>query len=148
MGYSTEFTGTLRFASSPVVEQLAELGTMLGEDVRDHPEWGAVSTAKDFYYIDLKTTRDLMGLEWSGAEKTYNMVAQVNFVITRMRARWPEFGLVGALVAQGEDGDDTWTLEMVDGAAVKKPRVLPGVRVKCPDCDHVFRVNADGEIAK
>lgn len=152
MGYTTTFKGVLKFNSEPTVAQLRALKEMIGEDAREHPDWGDVPKSKyggtAFSYIDLDLTDALDGLQWSGAEKSYEMVEQVNFVIGRMRKQWPEFGVSGELQAQGEESEDAWTLAIENGKAVKKPRALVGVRVQCPECDHYFRVNADGSTVK
>lgn len=136
MGYHTEFKGALAFTSEPDVVQLRALNEILGEDRREHPEWEA---SDEFYYLDLALTEDLRGLKWSGAEKSYGMVAQVNFVVSHMRKQWPEFGLTGSVEAQGEDPEDAWTLTMEDGVAVKRERELPGFIVQCPRCHARFR---------
>src|SRR4051812_39080287 len=106
MGYTTKFQGELKFKKELVATQLAHLKNMLGEDCREHPEWGA----KDLYYIDLEFTDDFSGLKWSGTEKTYGMERIVQLVIDEMRKKWPDFGLTGRLAAQGEDIEDRWTL--------------------------------------
>jgi hypothetical protein len=146
MGYTTTFEGKLTFTQTPTVEHLRALKAMIGEDARDHPDWGDVPAS--FNYIDLDLTDELDGLQWSGAEKSYGMVDQVNFVLRRMRKEWPAFGLTGAMAAQGEEAEDAWTLAIVDGTAVRQPRVLPGTRVRCPECKHAFRVTEDGKVVK
>jgi hypothetical protein len=40
MGYSTSFSGELLFTKELKASELAELNKFLGEDCRDHPEWG------------------------------------------------------------------------------------------------------------
>lgn len=135
MGYTTQFEGKLRFAVPPSVEQLAALNALLGEDAREHPEWEADRLS----YIDLDLTNDFSGLKWSGAEKSCDMDKQVNVVITQMRKRWPEFGLTGALAAQGEDVTDRWALEIgADGLACKRKIAMTGDVVECPHCERKF----------
>lgn len=43
MGYSTDFTGQLSFTSEVTASQLAMLKKILGEDVRDHEWWHALT---------------------------------------------------------------------------------------------------------
>lgn len=138
MGYSTKFTGELKFAKELTATQLAALSAMMGEDCREHPEWGA----KDLYYIDLELNEDFSGLRWSGAEKTYGMEKCVNVVIGEMRKRWADFALTGQLNAQGEDVEDRWTLSIggPDGLAMKTKVPVVGQRITCPDCGHKFIV--------
>jgi len=143
MGYNTKFSGVLTFVDVPTVYQLAKLNTFLGQDCRDHPEWNAGPYAS---YIDLVVTSDYTGLEWDTAtEKTYGLVDSVNVVIREMRKEWPNFGLSGTLVAQGEDFDDRWALVIGDdGFATKQPLAFSGTAVTCPHCKKNFSVESVG----
>lgn len=135
MGYTTEFTGELKFTSEATAAQLAALNEMFGEDCRDHPEWGA----KDAYYIDPELNDDFTGVRWNGAEKSYEMVECVNVVIRQMRQQWPNFGLSGSMAAQGEDVEDRWALTIgEDGFAHKAKIAVTGKVVVCPHCDERF----------
>lgn len=135
MGYSTEFTGELKFTKEITIPQLAALNAMMGEDCRDHPEW----SAPDLYYIDLEITDDFSGIKWSGAEKTYDLEKLVNVVIRVMRGTWPDFGLTGQLLAQGENVEDRWSLTIgEDGWACRQKVALTGQIVTCPHCEHRF----------
>ena len=137
MGYSTDFSGELRFVHEATVPQLALLNTILGEDCRDHPEW----KAGGLYRVDLELTEDFTGIRWNGAEKTYGMVDIVNLILRLMKEKWPDFGFYGHMVAQGEDIEDRWTLVIDDaGKAGKEPVVVGGVSVACPHCKKTFRI--------
>lgn len=118
MSYSTEFIGTLKFdCDLHLKRDFGALYSILGEDAREHPEWGV----KDVCDISLCITNDLDGLEWDGSEKAHNMVGIVNAVIKQMRKVNPEFRLSGALKAQGEDARDRyWIVIGQDGFAHKK----------------------------
>jgi hypothetical protein len=109
MGYSTSFKGELRFTSEPTAKQLAALKAICGEDCRDHPEWEG---SEGLYYVDLELTDDFSGIRWNGAEKTYGLERIVNVVLAEMRKQWPDFGLTGSLLAQGESLEDRWALHM------------------------------------
>lgn len=138
MGYSTTFEGVLKFTSPLREDQSEFLGGILGEDWRDHPEWGSV---RDCYYIDLSITDDRLGLRWSGAEKTYGMVDAVNLVLRLCRDKWPDFGLSGSMLAQGEDIHDRWVLSISeDGTAKRSDAVFVGASVTCPHCSKSFAV--------
>ncbi len=140
MGYTTRFSGKLGFVNEPTASQLAALNAMFGEDCRKHPEWNAPG----LYYIDLALTDDFSGLEWNGAEKTYDLDKMVNVVITQMRKKWPGFGLTGSLLAQGEDIEDRWTLTIgPDGMAHKAELAVAGSIVTCPHCSHRFELGQD-----
>lgn len=145
MGYSTRFQGELRFTVAPTAEQLVHLNAIFGEHPNHHPEWDVSRTA-EIGYIDLELTRDLGGIKWSGAEKTYGMVGAVTLVVAEMRKRWPDFGLKGTLQAQGEDIEDRWTLAIGDnGHAVKIVTDMSGKIVRCPECRHRFLLDETKE---
>lgn len=58
-----------------------------------------------------------------------------NFLIDKMKEKYPEFGLTGKLIAQGEDIDDRWELVIENGRAVKKETRPIGAAIICPHCD-------------
>lgn len=137
MGYTTNFSGQLSFIDKPSSEQITFLASMFDEDCREHPEWNATKLT----YIDLEFTEDMMGFQWNGAEKTYYLVEIVNLIITEARKRWPEFGLVGTLMAQGEEIGDLWALAIGDdGFACREEVVMAGKVITCPHCDEKFVV--------
>ena len=139
MGYTTRFDGELKFTSEPSAKALAKLNAMMGEDCRAHRDWNAAG----LYYIDLELTKDFSGLKWNGAEKTYDLDKLVNVVIRVMRTEFPDFGLSGSLMAQGEDVEDRWVLTIgEDGWASKQKIAITGQRVKCPNCEHKFILEA------
>jgi len=134
MGYSTDFKGVLEFTKELKAKELAFLNTFLGEDAREHPEWGESIT-----YIDLKLTDDFSGIKWNGAEKTYDMDKAVNLIIRQMKARFPDFGLKGQLVAQGDRAGDHWLLVIgKDGLAHKQEIPVLGQEITCPHCNETF----------
>ena len=90
-------------------------------------------------YIDLQLTDDFSGLEWDGSEKTYDLVEKVNLIIENMRLKYPDFGLTGELLAQGEDNGDVWILAMENGKAKhKKIDLSHKKKVTCPHCEEEF----------
>ena len=140
MGYSTTFKGELKFTTDLTAKQLGKVKSFLGEDCREHPEWGATGMT----YIDLELLDDFSGLKWDGSEKTYNLTEKTNLIIDEMRKEYPEFGLEGKLLAQGEDIDDRWILSIEDGKAVEKKIEIKGQKVKCPHCDETFILETEG----
>lgn len=135
MGYNTQFTGELKFKKPLNSVQLGALSKILGEDCRDHPEWGEQGLS----YIDLEITRDFSGIKWDGSEKTYDLEEKVNLVIKLMQEDYPDFELEGALLAQGEDIVDIWKLVInEEGKAEKKIIPIDGETVKCPHCKKSF----------
>lgn len=111
MGYSTQFKGKLRFDNPITVPEMVKLDSILGEDVRDHPEW---NIPEDLYftYVDLEITNGVTGLQWDGSEKTYEMPELIKLVIRLMQEEFPDFSLSGSLFAQGEDVGDVYTISV------------------------------------
>ena len=135
MGYSTQFTGELKFVNEPTAKQLAALNAMFGEDCREHPEWDTAG----LYYIDLELTPDFSGVRWNGAEKTYDLDELVNVVTLQMRKTWPEFSFTGSLLAQGEETSDRWRLIIgADGIASKVAVIETSGQIECPHCHQHF----------
>lgn len=134
MGYSTDFTGELKFTKELKATELAKLKTFMGEDCREHPEWNATNMT----YIDLEISDDFSGLKWDGSEKTYDLVEKVNLIISEMKKDFPDFGLEGSLFAQGEDSTDRWVLLIDNGIAIEKKVALKGKKCKCPNCEEEF----------
>lgn len=140
MGYSTKYRGVLKFACDPTIKDLARLNEILGEDCREHPQWGC--DPKDYLsYVDIVIAKDMSGLEWdSGTEKTSPMDKLVNVVIREMRKTMPSFALTGEMLAQGEDIEDRWICRIgEDGFAHRIENKRTGI-VRCPECRHVFDV--------
>lgn len=135
MGYNTEFRGELKFTKELTGSQLAVLSSYLGEDCRNHPEWGR---SIGNYYVNLSLLPGFDGLEWDGSEKTYEMVEIVNFIIDKMMEIMPDFGLTGKLLAQGEDIDDRWELIIKNNVAVKVDVKPSGTKIQCPQCGESF----------
>lgn len=111
MGYTTKFIGKLLFTKELSIPELKKLESILGEDVRDHPEW---NVPQDLYmtYIDLETTEGYTALRWTGDEKTYGMEHAIALVIRLMREEFPRFGLIGRLFAQGEEAGDVYYINV------------------------------------
>lgn len=138
MGYSTDFEGVLKFKYPLSVEQDALLRTICSGDMEhteDHPDW--VKPEKYRGYVQLVIAKDQSGIKWDGNEKFYDAVDAVNTVIMTMQARFPDFGLEGELLAQGEEIRDRWILAIENGKAVKRTVDL-GASYECPNCREEF----------
>lgn len=134
MGYNTQFNGELKFNSDLTGKQLAKIKSFLDEDCRDHPEWGR----EDLTYIDLQFLDDFSGLKWNGAEKTYDLADKINVIIDEMKKEFPDFSLSGKLLAKGEDIDNNYWIEIVDGHAVNIPIDIIHNTIICPHCGKKF----------
>jgi hypothetical protein len=141
MGYNTNFTGELKFTTELSAAALLKLQSFFDEDCRDHPEWGA--EAAGLTYIDLELTKDGKGIQWNGAEKTYELVEKINLIIGLMKKEFPEFGLSGSMTAQGEDVEDRWHIvfrEGREGYCEMQDAVINGRTVECPHCKESFLI--------
>lgn len=134
MGYSTDFTGELKFTKELTASQLAKVKSFLGQDCRQHPEWGNT----ELTYIDLEFTVDFTGLIWDGSEKTYDLTEKVNLIIENVCKDFPDFGLKGELLAQGENFDDRWALSVENNIASERRIIITGKTITCPHCEEQF----------
>jgi len=133
MGYNTDFLGELKFTSELSAKALAKVKSFLGEDCRDHPEWQCSGS-----YINLEFNDDFTGLKWDGSEKTYEMTNSVNLIIRETKKEFPDFGLKGQLICQGEDVEDRWLLKIENGIAIEKKIEIKGKKIECPHCNEKF----------
>lgn len=140
MGYTTEFKGVLKIEPELITSQLAHLKKFLGEDIRNHDEWEKNEYSSELYYsIDLELTNDFSGLRWTGIEKSYAMIAQVNYIISQMKKICANFHLAGKFVAQGEEIDDRWELVIGNDGWAKEVKTPPaGTKIQCPHCEEYF----------
>ena len=148
MGYSTDFTGELKFKGELQASQLAFLKGFLGEDRRDigykdDSVYEGGLFGNYWYHIDLELLEDFSGLKWNGAEKTCCLQDIVNWITVKVREQWPDFELEGELVAQGQTFDDRWRLVMLDGIAKKVDFPRVGDRITCPHCEEEFTLEQD-----
>lgn len=135
MGYHTDFSGTLKFTHPLTDEQKAYLSTILGEWCLNHPEWNVPHLR---HGVDLELLEDESGLKWNRAEKTYDLDQIVALVLRLMREKFPEFGLRGKLIAQGEAIDDRWQLYIENGEVMTRDLAIEGKEIECPHCHRKF----------
>lgn len=139
------FKGILKIEPELKASQLAHLKKFLGEDLRDHHEWEKNEYYHQLHYcIDLELTDDFTGLRWNGMEKTREMVAQVNYIISQMKKVCPEFKLSGKFEAQGYEPEDLWELVIDENGLAKKLETPPaGTKITCPHCEKIFFYNEE-----
>lgn len=139
MGYSTEFTGQLKFTRELNSSELAYLNEFFDENPDDHQEW-LKPDINEYGYIDFKLIKDFSGIQHNGAEKSRNQVEAVNLIIANMKAKYPDFGLTGQILAQGEDYEDRWILKINDetGYAEELSNPIVGQKICCPHCERSF----------
>lgn len=144
MGYNTDFAGELNFTNKISAAELELLNQFLNSvDARERTDWDNPAGVS---WIELELVLDsdeqATGIKWNGAGKTYDMDKALELVLREMRKQFPDFGLKGTLVGQGQDIDDRFSV-IVDGADVS---VLPlgldnDLHVRCPQCGHSFLIN-------
>lgn len=138
MGYSTDFTGILKFNRAMSNMELAYIEKCMGFDLPDDLE-GYIYPHGKPHYIQLQVSKDRLGIQRDNSEKFYKAVEAVNFVIDNVRREIPDFGLTGQLQAQGEEIGDHWFLTISDDGFAKKidtPKL--GDKVRCPNCSCEF----------
>ena len=135
MAYTTYYEGVLEFKMELRTEQYKHLHTILGENCRDHPEWGTNGLS----WINFTLTPGFEGLEWDGSEDSHDMIGQANLIITEMRKIMPQFMLSCQLLAQGDEPRDRWLLKINDhGWAEREIVPVPDDLIVCPQCHHRF----------
>lgn len=65
-------------------------------------------------------TADRAGIEWDGGEKFYDYTEWLQYLMDHFLTPWG-FTVSGEVTYQGEDADDSGTLTVRDGKAVKMP---------------------------
>lgn len=148
MGYSTKFTGILLFTNPLTIPQLKRLENILDTDLRDLDEETKLrlNILTDLSYVDLRIDKDYTGLEWDGAEKTYDLDEIVNVLLRYMQEIFPDFGLKGKLFAQGEDIEDRWWLNINESGRAEKIIIeMTGKKITCPHCEEEFYLESEGE---
>lgn len=136
MGYNTRFSGTIYFAQTISVAEIRELRQWIGGiDVRDiepNAKYG-------FCIIDLDIDEDMTGLCWNGSEKTYFLEQQINWVVSKMRLKFPNFTLNGEIEAVVEDGD-RYQIVVNAGSATRIQLQSKSERIECPYCGREFQI--------
>lgn len=139
MGYTTKFSGVLKFTAALNEEQNTFLRSMFSLDSDSCMKDGWICPHGEPAYIQLCLSPALDGIQWDYSEKFYNATEAVNFIIDNMRRIMPEFGLSGELLAQGEEVGDVWKLAIgEDGFAHHVEIPLSGQKIKCPHCHAEF----------
>ena len=137
MGYDTKFKGILEFTEPLTDTQYEDLKDFMGIDCRTMPEWNKYG---DLTWIDLIIDTSGNGIVWDGSEKSYDMVEKVNLLVQEMQKKYPNFGLRGEMIAQGDDINDRWKLVMENGMAFKRTAYILNNEVSCPYCGKAFMI--------
>ena len=102
MGYTTDFTGRLKFSRKLTDEEYSTL--MILSDER---HGGNIDTTEGFpgFYCQWIPTNDRKYLLWDGNEKFYHYIEWLNFIIDRHLEPWG-VTVTGTLRWKGESRDD------------------------------------------
>lgn len=144
MGYSTNYVGKLQPLDGNqrlTLEQEMELESFFEEDVRDHPEWQKFLFNSYATYIDLGWGEGNT-VKYNGAEKSNDMVDNVNLITAAMREKWPEFRFQGEFFCQGDEVGDVWYLRFdANGHAYRDEAINRTTICVCPNCGTAFNPN-------
>ena len=153
MGYTTTLKWQLDF--SPAItdlNQIKYLNDILWKDLRDSKgltkeeyvksmeNTRLIHSFKELSYIGFELTPNFDWIQWNKAEKFYDIVEKTQFIIEYMKLKYPEFWLIWYIECQWEDFDDRWLLKVENNIAKRIENPLIGY-TKCPECDHVFKIN-------
>lgn len=136
MGYTTDFIGEIKPDRELTASQISLMQKLFNFDPRGGDY--SADSPYSFYYIDLGFNEDYSGFLWNGAEKSYGMVEQVQYVIDEFRKEFPEVNFNGEFMCQGEEYDDRWKLVVKNNEAKKIPIVLKGKKTICPVCGEEY----------
>ena len=146
MGYNTDYEGVLLFSKSSLMnlEKLRYLDTILDEDFREHSDWHKLLPPDTYLtYINLELTQGRTGLEWSGNEKSHDMVDAVNLIKTLMEKKFKDkFYLEGKFLCQGESIEDRWLLMFDNDGIAFRQDITVEALITCPNCGHKFELGS------
>lgn len=119
MGYNTTYNGQLFIETQLSDDDHNVLNSLLGADIRDHPEWG---DTEELTYIDLELSYDYCNaIVWDGSEKSYDMAKKINLLTRVMRQSNPDFKLSGMFKAICEDYNEEYMIVLDEnGIAFEK----------------------------
>lgn len=111
MWYSTSYTWELLFNENISIQEIREVQKYLWENINSHPEWW-YKWKWYLWFIDLCINDTMTWLEWRVSEKSSLMQDKVNFLIKKIREKFPHFTLSWGFLCQGENLLDRYRLMM------------------------------------
>lgn len=118
MGYSTTFKGEIRFNRPLTSDEAAEVTNLC---TQRHDDYAAIMLPS--IHCDWELTPDRQGLRWNGSEKSYEMDAWLELIISHMLDEWDVIAN-GTVDAQGQHPDDVWRLHVEDNFVRKVKGVI------------------------
>lgn len=141
MGYTTQFSGTLKFPEDMSLKMLRKIKPLMGIDSRDRDD----APNADWTHMQFEVTEDMTGIKWDGSEKFHDAVDAVNWLTDKMREDFPKFKFSGRLDAQGEAIGDVWVLRICDNGDADALDTPPaGEPIECPHCGEEFYYDSGG----
>lgn len=143
MGYTLQYRGILKIEPELKTSQLKYLKQFLNTDKRQHPEWEQNEYFNKLHYtIDMELTEDFDGIRWTGAEKSCEVPAQINYIISQMKKECPDFKLKGKFIVVDPADDNRWEIHINEkGWAEESKTASKGEKIICPQCGTEFYHN-------
>jgi hypothetical protein len=106
MGYTTTFEGKMTLAPALTAAQTQEI-----EDFCEARHGGNLDVYNGYPTFWCNWQTNGKKLYWSGAEKSYDMEKWLQILIDRFFKPWG-VKVTGKMLAQGENPNDRWTMEV------------------------------------
>lgn len=129
MGYSTSFTGGIKFSRVLTVTEFNYLKNF--NEKRHDLDKGAPGAWCQWVSNEAGTE-----LVWDGGEKFYGYVPWLKWLIDNYFAK-QSITLNGDIRWEGEDNEDVGTIHVKNNVVTPEELQLVGA-VTCPNCDHKF----------
>lgn len=139
MGYTTRFDGRIKFDRPLTVPEFRRLEKMCDYSAQDDGFLREFTDTPDTIptsYLQWQPTEDGEGLEWNGAEKFYDYVHWLRWLIKHF-FKPHSIVLSGALTYQGEEIGDVGRIEVRDNV-VRQIKLEAVSLDKCPNCGHLL----------
>jgi hypothetical protein len=137
MGNSISYTGEFFFTtelSDAQRERLESYFDIVGIDGISHKA-----------HIAFEYTLNEDGIQWTVTDHNYYIDEILNYLIDSMQIEYPDFGLEGEMLVQGEDVNDRYLITIVDGRAISLGLNYGTTYVECPKCKHKHLIAIETE---
>jgi len=153
------YEGKLKISPELRASEIGYLNKILGEDIRDfynrpNSPWINNDRFKELeektYFIDLELTNDFSSLEMGCTEKIRGVLEQINYIISYMREKNPEFSLSGMIHYSYDVGEIAKIIPDPNGDGYfKEIRIrAEGDIVCCPNCEEEFLLKDEHRVER
>jgi len=140
-----DYKGKLKISPELRASDIAYLKGFLGEDLRDHrDEWphtdkyDELVDATNFIDVDFDDSFCYLQVD-ENTEKQRGITETMNYIISVMREKIPNFELSGSIIEQGDYVDEIYKIKRQDDGYFKHVKVkLEGDIICCPLCEDKF----------